>query len=205
MSASRCRANCGWSAPEGSYGISERGATVATVLRSRIGPRDAGRELSLDEFLEGQYEEGYHYELIDGRLYVSPVPNPAENVVEIWALGKLSRFAKRRPQIINYVTNKARVFVPERPRITAPEPDLAAYKDFPLDLPFKKIRWQDLSPLLVGEILGDDPDKDLVRNVELYLEVPSIREYWLFDCRHDPERPTFRGPRRRSAGWRGEE
>jgi Uma2 family endonuclease len=174
---------------------------MASAIQSRIGPSDAGRLLSLHEFLAADYQEGYHYELIDGRLYVSPVPNPAENVIEIWALAKLTRYAKRRPQTINYVTNKARVFVPDRPRVTAPEPDLAAYKDFPLELPLQKIRWQDVSPLLVGEVLGDDPEKDLIRNVELYLEVPSIKEYWLFDCRQEAERPTLRVHRRRGGRW----
>jgi Uma2 family endonuclease len=42
--------------------------------------------------------------------------------------------------------------------------------------------------VLVGEVVWeDDPDKDLVRNVELYLQVPSIREYWVLDPLPDSE------------------
>ena len=47
--------------------------------------------------------------------------------------------------------------------------------------------------MLVAEVLsGEDPDKDLVRNVELYFQVPSIKEYWLFDSRSElpPPHPT---------------
>ena len=40
-----------------------------------------------------------------------------------------------------------------------------------------------------------------LRNVELYLRVPSIREYWIFDPRQDPDRPTLRVYRRRGSRW----
>ena len=52
--------------------------------------------------------------------------------------------------------------------------------------------------MLVAEIpSADDSDKDLVRNVELYLEVPSIREYWILDPLLDPDAPGLRVYRRR--------
>ena len=38
---------------------------MATV--PKMGPADHGRPLDLDEFMAGDYEEGYQYELIDGR------------------------------------------------------------------------------------------------------------------------------------------
>ncbi len=56
--------------------------------------------------------------------------------------------------------------------------------------------------MLVVEVLyDDDPDKDLVRNVELYLQVPSIREYWIIDGRNDPDRPVMFVYRRRGRRW----
>ena len=45
------------------------------TTRVKIGPRDHGMPLSLEEFLAADGEEGYHYELIHGRLYVCPAPN----------------------------------------------------------------------------------------------------------------------------------
>src|SRR5205823_3821523 len=95
-----------------------------------------------------------------------------------------------------------RVFIPDEPEATAPEPDSAAYRNFPLERPLRELRWQDLSPVLVVEVLSeDDPDKDLVRNVELYLQVPTIREYWIIDGRNDPDRPALRVYRRRGQRW----
>ena len=55
-----------------------------------------------------------------------------------------------------------------------------------------------MSPILVVEVLFDaDPYKDLVRNVDLYLQVPSIREYWLLDARYSADEPTLIVHRRR--------
>src|SRR5439155_1470268 len=66
----------------------------------------------------------------------------------------------------------------------------------------RRFRWQDYSPVLVVEIVSDDdPDKDYVRNVALYAEVPSIKEYWVLDPGPDPDRPSLRVYRRRGKGW----
>jgi Uma2 family endonuclease len=174
---------------------------MATVLK--IGLADHGRPMDLDEFMAGDYEEGYQYELVDGKLYVSPLPNLPEDRVEKWLLFRVYWYSRESPQIINYVTDKARVFVPGRPGITALEPDLAAFRRFPLERPLRRLRWQDVGPLLVGEILSkDDPDKDLVRNVALYLQVPTIKEYWVLDTRKDPDHPLMTVYRRHGKGRR---
>jgi len=70
-------------------------------------------------------------------------------------------------KVINYVTNKASRFFRARPaRRTnhSPNPNLAAYCDFSHATCRKEdLRWQDVSPLIVGEILSGDLNKDLVR------------------------------------------
>ena len=45
-----------------------------STVQSKLGPADHGRAMTLDEFDDADYEPGYKYELIDGRLYVSPDP-----------------------------------------------------------------------------------------------------------------------------------
>ncbi len=173
---------------------------MATVLK--IGPADHGRPMTLDEFEAGDYQEGCQYELIDGKLYVSPLPNFPQGRMEKWIYRKLDDYSILHPEVINFVYNKTRLFVPGRPAPTCPEPDVAAYHDFPLDQEFADIRWQDVIPILAVEIVSpDDPYKDLVRNVELYLQVPSIREYWVVDNRQIAERPTLYVYRRRGQRW----
>ncbi|MCI0463026.1 MAG: Uma2 family endonuclease [Gemmataceae bacterium] len=174
---------------------------MATVMKIR--PADHGRPMSLDEFEKGDYEEGFQYELIDGRLYVSPKPNAPHGEVELWIFLKLVDYWRARPEVIKRVHPNARVFVPDRPEATVPEPDIAAYRDWPRGRPIKDVQWQDVSPILVVEVVSeDDPDKDLVRNVDLYLQVPTIKEYWAIDARQDPDQPTMRVYRRWGKRWK---
>jgi Uma2 family endonuclease len=167
-----------------------------------LGLADHGRSVSDEEFEEAEFEPGYKYELIDGRLYVSPEANLPENDLEEWLGFKLRLYAHQYPRVIQYVSSKARVFVPGRRRTTCPEPDLAAYRDYPRHLPRHERTWRQVSPILVVEVLLDsDPFKDLIRNVELYLQVPTIREYWILDGRDDPDQPKLIVHRRRGRGW----
>src|SRR5207302_821737 len=98
---------------------------------------------------------------------------------------------------------KARIFVPVQPPVTISEPDLAAYHDYPVRRGGRRLRWQQVSPILVGEVLSaNDAHKDLIRNVQLYLQVPSIKEYWLLDGRENHDRPSMRVHRRHGKRWR---
>jgi Uma2 family endonuclease len=174
---------------------------MSTILR--LGRADHGRPLTLEEFTTGEYESGYKYELIDGKLEVAPAANFPEIAVQHWLYGQVSLYARAKPDTVKFVSMISRVFVPDRPDITAPEPDLAAYRDFPSELPLHDIRWEDINPFLVAEILSaDDPNKDLVRNAELYFLVPSIKEYWVLDTRQDAEQPRLIAHRRYGKRWR---
>jgi Uma2 family endonuclease len=155
-------------------------------------PADQGRALTLAEFEHAGGEEGYRYELIDGKLEVSPLPNMPHDVVRKWLERLLDRYAEKHSEVINRVHAPARVFVPDRPGVTTPEPDLAAYQNVPRELGVDGVNWQDVSPLLVAEILSrDTADKDLVRNRDLYVQVPSIREYWIIDPRAGGASPSL--------------
>jgi Uma2 family endonuclease len=168
---------------------------------AKLGLRDHGRPLTLAAFRAGDYEGGYRYELIDGKLYVSPWPEVAEDVVTQWLHRHLHKYRDRH-QILKHVTCGARVFVPGRRKVTAPAPDLAAYRRYPPVRRLYKLGWEDVSPALGVEVLdAEDPDKDLVRNVALYMEVPSIKEYWILDARQDAYLPTMTVYRRRGKVW----
>lgn len=168
---------------------------------TKLGPKDHGRPMSFEEFMAGDYQEGYKYEIIHGRLYVSPLPNFGHDWLEQFVFGTLLDYSREHHEVINKVTNKSRVFVPGATNVTAPEPDIAAFRDFPVEKK-SRVNWRDVSPVLVIEVMGgEDPEKDLVRNVDLYLQNPTIQEYWLFDIRDDAERPTLRVHRRENDGW----
>jgi Uma2 family endonuclease len=167
-----------------------------------LGPADHGRPITREEFDAARGQEGYRYELIGGKVYVSPLPNLPHERILGWVEEALRDYRRAHPEVLNFVTGPARVIVPGEDETTNPEPDLAGYRDFPHHLPLAEVSWDDVSPILVAEVVSeDDPDKDLVRNVGLYLRVPSIREYWVFDPRDDPDRPTLRVYRRRGTRW----
>ncbi len=166
-------------------------------------PKDQGRPLSLEEFEHAAGQEGFRYELIDGRVEVSPIPDfPHDDLCQLLER-LLARWIEEHPEARRHVNSPARIFVPGRRAATAPEPDVVVFRNFPASRPRSRIRWQDLTPLIVVEVLSEDTaDKDLVRNVRLYLRVPSIREYWIVDPRQDADRPELIVYRRRGARWR---
>jgi len=171
------------------------------ATRLKIGPADHGREVSEYEAEHAEYAEGYRYELIEGGYYVSPQPHFFEHRLESWLRRKLERYSEASPESLGWVANKARVFVPDRRKPTAPEPDLALYAEN-LGLLTGDIDWEQLEPFLVVEVLfASDPEKDLVRNVELYWQVPSIAEYWIVDGRGHPDEPTLIARRRGTKRW----
>jgi len=171
-------------------------------VQLKLGPADHGRPLTLDDFDEAEFEPGSRYEIIDGRLYVSVWPNPAENFLETWLFIKLVTYSGQRQDIINYVTVKSRLFIHSRLKATVPEPDIAAYQDLPRNRPLEELHWQDLGPIVVAEVLVEgDPHKDLERNRKLYLEAPWIREYWVLDGRENPDEPTLIQHRRYGKRW----
>jgi Uma2 family endonuclease len=168
-----------------------------------LGPADHGRPLTLEEFTHAPWQEGFRYELIDGRLYVLPAPGAPHDRLVTWLYNQLGRYSSRRPAVVNYVSSRPRLFVPGRPDVTQPEPDVAAFHDWPMHLPIGSVEWEDISPILVAEVVSeDDPDKVLVRNVDLYRQVPSIREYWVLDPRVSADRPTLLVYRRYGKRWR---
>jgi Uma2 family endonuclease len=169
---------------------------------TKLGPADHGRPMTFEEFRTSGFVPGFEYELIHGRLDVSPLPNPPANIVEEWIRDQLKAYAREHPAVVNYVTGKARVYAGEREDVSYPEPDVAVYKNFPLERRID-LRWDEVSPVLVVEVLDpDNPEKDTVRNVEVYLSVPSIKEYWILDIRPGADRPTLLVHRRHGQRWR---
>jgi Uma2 family endonuclease len=174
---------------------------MTTLLR--LGPADQGRHVTDEDLASAHFDEGYRYEVIDGKLFVSPTPDLPHNTVEDWLGECWKDYSRQHPEVVNYVARGARIFIPGRPRLTVPEPDLAAYQNFPIDTPWRLRNWRLISPVFVAEIVSqDNADKDLIRNVGLYLQVPSVREYWILDPRDDPIRLLIR--RRRGSRWQRE-
>ncbi len=171
-------------------------------IKLKFGPADHGRLVSADELEDAEYVAGFNYEIIDGRFYVVPAASFYEQSLERWLRRKLERFGDDHPDIIGWVAVKSRVFVPDRPELTVPEPDIAIYRENLDEIADGELNWVDFRPLVVVEVLVEnDPEKDLVRNVDLYLQVPSIAEYWILDGRESTAEPVLIARRRRGSRW----
>lgn len=161
----------------------------------RFGPKSHGRLVTDDELEVAEYRPGYDYEVIFGRLFVSPAPNREHDVVEKHIYSQVYLYSVDHSDVVGCVTDRARVFVAGVEMTTVPEPDLAVYAEDLDD-------WRDGTPFIVGEVMrGTDIDKDLFRNVELYRRVPTIQEYWVFDVREEPRRPKLWVYRRVRNDW----
>jgi len=171
------------------------------TLALQLCSADHGRILTHDEWENAEYQPGFKYELIEGRLYVSPQPNQPENFLEEWIGLALRLYAIQNPEIVNYVTSKSRVYVDDLEE-TVPEPDLSVYKDYSTEAVEDGRNWSTCNPVLVVEVLVDgDEAKDLTRNPEIYLAVPSIKEYWVVDGRINWRQPNIICHRRYGKRW----
>src|SRR5262249_7968611 len=156
------------------------GTVMAARRMRKLGPTDHGRVIPYEQYKFAPWQEGYQYELVDGKLYVFPSPEFPQVFAQSKVYAQLDRYSRLCPEVIDYVGPKCRVYVTNRPGVTSLAPDIGAYRDYPPFDQLRNLHWRDIHPLLVAEVVSrEDPEKDLVRNVDLYLQVPSIREYWL--------------------------
>lgn len=173
---------------------------MATVLT--LGPADHGKPMALETFEKAHYREGYEYELVDGKVYVAAKPEVAQAVMEGWLFWALNRYSEQHPEVINFVWSKVVLYIDNRPGATCLQPDMTACRDVPLHLPPDQVHWRDLIPVVTAEVVApDDPAKALIRNVELYLGVPTIQEYWVIDNLRNAEQPEMIVFRRHGSRW----
>lgn len=169
--------------------------------RLSLGPRDHGRVLALDEYYDAAYEEGYTYEIIDGVLVVSPNPLPNHDRWVNAVHEALLMYTKRFPRRLNYVSTRSELSIPRRPGPTRPQPDIAAYRDFPDPPPAS---WDEVCPVIVVEVISPRrAAKDTDRNRFLYLEKHQVAEYWIIDPSVNALEPRLIALRRkpRAAAW----
>lgn len=171
-------------------------------VKLKFGPADHGRIVTEEELEDAEYVSGFNYEIIDGKLYVVLVASFYEQSLERWLRRKLERFSDANPAVIGWVAAKSRVFVPDRQDLTVPEPDIAVYRENLDAIADGVLNWADFRPLVVVEMLVEsNPEKDLVRNVDLYFLVPSIAEYWILDGRESTGEPVLVARRRYRNRW----
>src|SRR3954452_17742387 len=76
-------------------------SSMGTTTR-RIGPADHGQSMTLDEFIEADFQEGWLYELARGVIDVTEVPGVPHGRIVRRIAYLFMRYDHAHPGVINY-------------------------------------------------------------------------------------------------------
>lgn len=145
----------------------------------RIGPKDHGRRMSLDDFDHAIVEEGYLYELGKGVVEVSEVPS-SEHLAQVEELkDQLYGYKLANRGLIHTLasSNEAKILVSASQ--SERHPDLSIYLTPP---PATDDVWSVWIPAIVIEVVSAQSRKrDYEQKPDEYLEF-GIDEYWIIDA-----------------------
>jgi Uma2 family endonuclease len=150
-----------------------------STLTRRIGPADHGQRMTLDEFIEADFEEGWLYELARGVLDVTEVPGLNHGRIVGRLVQLFIAYMMNHPGIINYRAGggECRLRLPGMQ--SDRHPDQALYLRPPP--PGDNEPWTRWVPHLVVEVVSPSgEDRDYAEKREEYLRV-GVTEYWILD------------------------
>ena len=147
----------------------------------KVGPQDAGRRMSLEDFDTAEGQPGYIYELSKGIVIVSDVPNPP-HLAQLNAIRRqLAAYDLANPNVIHTIAGGGECKLLVRGEESERHPDIAVYKSPP---PEGNV-WATWIPDLVVEIVSPDSEhRDYIDKREEYLAF-GVREYWVVDARKE--------------------
>jgi Uma2 family endonuclease len=159
----------------------------------KVGPQDAGRRMSLEDFDTAEGQPGYNYEMSKGIIIVSDVPNPP-HLAQLTAIRRqLSAYDLAHPNVIHAVAGGGECKLLLREEESERHPDIAVYKSPP---PAEDV-WATWVPDLVIEIVSPESrQRDYEEKREEYL-LFGVREYWIVDA----DREEVLVLRRRGGRW----
>ncbi len=151
---------------------------MSTATALRIRPADHGRKMTLEEFLEAEFEEGYRYELARGVLEVTYVPGQPHGLIVWTLLRMIVDYDARHPGKIFQAggASEFRLWLPAM--ISGRNPDIGiVLRNTP-----KGTRGSRPATMVMEVVSeGDEAhERDYVTKREEYLAF-GIREYWIVD------------------------
>jgi Uma2 family endonuclease len=150
---------------------------MATITR-RIGPKEIGQRIPLDEFIEADFEEGWLYELARGVIDVTEVPGPHHGRIVRRLARMFDNYDENHPGVIDYCAGggECRLRLPGMQ--SDRHPDQAVYLN---PEPLGPRPWTRWIPQIVAEIVSTGgEERDYVEKREEYLAA-GVTEYWILD------------------------
>jgi Uma2 family endonuclease len=150
--------------------------------KTKIGPNDHGRKMSLKDFEFVETQEGYHYELSRGYITVSQVANYIHAMIVSLIRDSLGTYKTLNPTRIHLILNSMEC------KLVSPEweserhPDLAVYLTKPKG-PKDRTLWRRWLPELAIEVVSErSVDRDYIDKRQEYWDL-GIKEYWIVDAK----------------------
>ena len=152
-------------------------ATATTRLT--IGPSDAGRSVSFDEFVNADFAVAHHlYELARGVVILTQVPGIHHGWIVQRVGDEFSYYNRLHPGRITYRAGGAECRVRVRGLGSDRHPDQAVYLTSP---PKGNRIWERWVPAIVVEVVSRRGEqRDYVEKREEYLRF-GVLEYWIVD------------------------
>lgn len=149
-----------------------------TDVKVRIGPRDHGRPMSLEDFADAEGEPGHSYELAAGVVDVVEVPGLPHGLI-LWELDRqLFAWAALHPGVIRYHASGDRCAI-RLPGVQAERhPDVALYLTPSPDPVSPWDRW--VPEIAVEVVSPSSATRDHVEKPRDYLAA-GVKEYWIVD------------------------
>src|SRR5262249_35723268 len=104
-------------------------ATATASAALRIGPADKGRRMTLEEFIEADWEDGWPYELARGVVDVTEVPGPSHGRIVRRLAALFIEYEKQHPGVITYGAGGGECRMRLPGMISDRHPDQAIYLD----------------------------------------------------------------------------
>ncbi len=152
------------------------------LTKTKIGPHDHGRKMSLKAFEFAEVEEGYICELHRGFIVVSEVANYFHAMQVLAILRPLFAYDALNPGLIHAILTNMDCKLLIRDAESERHPDIAVYLTRPKG---KKDRtlWRHWFPEMTIEVVSEGSrDRDYIEKRNEYWSL-GVKEYWIVDAK----------------------
>ena len=152
------------------------------LTKTKIGPRQHGRKMSLKAFEFAPVEEGYLVELARGYIIVSEVPNLPHARRTGFLRTHLGHYHVEHPDALYLIlgTMECKVLIPDWE--SERHPDIAIYLRAPKGRQDRTL-WRVWIPDLVIEVVSESSrDRDYTEKRDEYWTL-GVKEYWIVDAK----------------------
>jgi Uma2 family endonuclease len=155
---------------------------VLRTTKTKIGPRDHGRRMSLKAFEFVPVEEGFLYELARGYIVVSEVANFPHARRTAFIRKRLDHYHVENPEALYEILDgsQSKVLIPDWE--SERHPDIAVYFTAPKGKQDRTM-WRSWVPELVIEVVSESSrDRDYTEKRDEYWTL-GVKEYWIVDAK----------------------